>query len=231
MCCLLATCKCSRMPAYTSCVSHLWILVADCMSRLLLALSVLLCHLQDAAWAGCAALSVVNSIRAAVWHCPTSRLVGADCQAAVQEVRAASQQVRVLAASHHPARQLHYHPNGYKRHSCSRGQLPVMCWSSSGAAWLALARCLDSRLLGTNRHSCKTAKNTVTDVKLTCDMCCCCRWVEADVELKSVGFPGTWCCQMDDAKVLSGDGCCVRLWSHDTGRRIATLRGHTGARG
>ncbi|WIA31181.1 hypothetical protein OEZ86_001186 [Tetradesmus obliquus] len=54
------------------------------------------------------------------------------------------------------------------------------------------------------------------------------RWVEADVELKSVGFPGTWCCQMDDAKVLSGDGCCVRLWSHDTGRRIATLRGHTG---
>jgi hypothetical protein len=49
------------------------------------------------------------------------------------------------------------------------------------------------------------------------------------VELKSVGFPGTWCCQMDDAKVLSGDGCCVRLWSHDTGRRIATLRGHTGA--
>jgi hypothetical protein len=55
--------------------------------------------------------------------------------------------------------------------------------------------------------------------------------VEADVELKSVGFPGTWCCQMDDAKVLSGDGCCVRLWSHDTGRRIATLRGHTGTAG
>jgi hypothetical protein len=55
------------------------------------------------------------------------------------------------------------------------------------------------------------------------------RWVEADVELKSVGFAGTWCCQLDDAKVLSGDGCCVRLWSHDTGRRIATLRGHTGA--
>ncbi|KAF6256972.1 Mad3/BUB1 homology region 1-domain-containing protein [Scenedesmus sp. NREL 46B-D3] len=54
------------------------------------------------------------------------------------------------------------------------------------------------------------------------------RWVEADVELKSVGLAGTWCCQLDDAKVLSGDGCCVRLWSHDTGRRIATLRGHTG---
>ncbi len=30
--------------------------------------------------------------------------------------------------------------------------------------------------------------------------------------------------QMDDSKVVSGDGNAVRLWSHATGRRIATLQ-------
>lgn len=28
--------------------------------------------------------------------------------------------------------------------------------------------------------------------------------------------------------MVSGDGCAVRLWAHDSGRRIATLRGHSG---
>jgi len=43
-----------------------------------------------------------------------------------------------------------------------------------------------------------------------------------------VGFNGTWCCQLDESKVVSGDGCAVRLWAHESGRRIATLRGHSG---
>jgi WD40 repeat protein len=55
-----------------------------------------------------------------------------------------------------------------------------------------------------------------------------CRWLDADVEVRTVGFAGTWCCQLDESKVVSGDGCAVRLWAHDTGRRIATLRGHSG---
>eukprot|EP00878_Enallax_costatus_P006944 GHUV01007277.1.p1 GENE.GHUV01007277.1~~GHUV01007277.1.p1 ORF type:complete len:604 (+),score=213.23 GHUV01007277.1:1623-3434(+) len=54
------------------------------------------------------------------------------------------------------------------------------------------------------------------------------RWLDADVEGHAAGFTGTCCCQLDDTKVVSGDGSAVRLWSHDTGRRIATLRGHTG---
>eukprot|EP00775_Hariotina_reticulata_P004959 gene4959-5200_t len=53
------------------------------------------------------------------------------------------------------------------------------------------------------------------------------RWLEAEVEARPVGFAGTWCCQLDDTKVVSGDGSAVRLWAHDTGRRIATLRGHS----
>jgi WD40 repeat protein len=54
------------------------------------------------------------------------------------------------------------------------------------------------------------------------------RWLDADVEARTVGFAGTWCCQLDESKVVSGDGCAVRLWAHDSGRRIATLRGHSG---
>jgi WD40 repeat protein len=54
------------------------------------------------------------------------------------------------------------------------------------------------------------------------------RWLEADVEARTVGFSGTWCCQLDESKVVSGDGCAVRLWAHESGRRIATLRGHSG---
>ncbi|KAG2429919.1 hypothetical protein HXX76_010699, partial [Chlamydomonas incerta] len=54
------------------------------------------------------------------------------------------------------------------------------------------------------------------------------RWVEARVQAASLGFPGTVCVQMDDSKVVSGDGGAVRLWSHATGRRIATLQGHPG---
>lgn len=34
--------------------------------------------------------------------------------------------------------------------------------------------------------------------------------------------------QMDDSKVVSGDGNAVRLWEHATGRRISTLQGHPG---
>ncbi|KAG2442093.1 hypothetical protein HYH02_009582 [Chlamydomonas schloesseri] len=54
------------------------------------------------------------------------------------------------------------------------------------------------------------------------------RWVEARVQAASMGFPSTLCVQMDDTKVVSGDGGAVRLWSHATGRRIATLQGHPG---
>lgn len=54
------------------------------------------------------------------------------------------------------------------------------------------------------------------------------RWLDADVEARTVGFTGTWCCQLDESKVVSGDGCAVRLWAHESGRRIATLRGHAG---
>ena len=54
------------------------------------------------------------------------------------------------------------------------------------------------------------------------------RWLDAVPETSSCGAPGTSCLQLDDSKVVSGDGSLVRLWSHDTGRRIATLSGHTG---
>jgi hypothetical protein len=56
------------------------------------------------------------------------------------------------------------------------------------------------------------------------------RWLEADVVDQAVGFPDTVCLQLDDRKVVSGDGCCVRVWSHEEGRRyrrIATLKGHS----
>jgi len=33
---------------------------------------------------------------------------------------------------------------------------------------------------------------------------------------------------LDATKVVSGDGSCVRVWSHGSGRRIATLTGHPG---
>jgi WD40 repeat protein len=48
------------------------------------------------------------------------------------------------------------------------------------------------------------------------------------VEGRVGGFAGTGCCQLDESKVVSGDGCAVRLWAHESGRRIATLRGHAG---
>jgi hypothetical protein len=48
------------------------------------------------------------------------------------------------------------------------------------------------------------------------------------VEARAAGFNSTWCCQLDDSKVVSGDGCAVRLWAAESGRRIATLRGHGG---
>ncbi|EFJ47152.1 hypothetical protein VOLCADRAFT_92304 [Volvox carteri f. nagariensis] len=54
------------------------------------------------------------------------------------------------------------------------------------------------------------------------------RWLEARVVTSTLGFPSTTCLQMDDSKVVSGDGNAVRLWEHATGRRIATLQGHPG---
>ena len=45
---------------------------------------------------------------------------------------------------------------------------------------------------------------------------------------QQVGYVDTLCLQLDDTKVVSGDGQSVRVWSHVTGRRIATLKGHTG---
>ncbi|GLC60336.1 hypothetical protein PLESTB_001601200 [Pleodorina starrii] len=54
------------------------------------------------------------------------------------------------------------------------------------------------------------------------------RWLEAHVSSASMGFTSTTCLQMDDTKVVSGDGNAVRLWEHATGRRIATLQGHPG---
>ena len=43
-----------------------------------------------------------------------------------------------------------------------------------------------------------------------------------------MGYADTLCLQLDDRKVVSGDGSAIRVWSHVTGRRIATLKGHTG---
>jgi hypothetical protein len=39
-----------------------------------------------------------------------------------------------------------------------------------------------------------------------------------------MGAASTGCLQLDDSKVVSADGSAVRLWSHATGRRIATLQ-------
>ena len=36
------------------------------------------------------------------------------------------------------------------------------------------------------------------------------------------------CLALDGTKAVSGDGSCVRVWSHASGRRIATLTGHPG---
>ncbi len=45
---------------------------------------------------------------------------------------------------------------------------------------------------------------------------------------QSMGYSDTSCLKLDGDKVVSGDGQVVRVWSHLTGRRIATLKGHTG---
>lgn len=50
------------------------------------------------------------------------------------------------------------------------------------------------------------------------------RWLDAEVQEQACGHSSTTCLQMDDTKVVSGDGNTVRLWSHTTGRRIGTLR-------
>ncbi|GAX84708.1 hypothetical protein CEUSTIGMA_g12130.t1 [Chlamydomonas eustigma] len=55
------------------------------------------------------------------------------------------------------------------------------------------------------------------------------RWIEAEVQEHLVGrHPDTVCLQLDDAKAVTADGQEVRVWSHATGRRIATLKGHAG---
>lgn len=54
------------------------------------------------------------------------------------------------------------------------------------------------------------------------------RWLDADVHAVSMGFANTTCLQVDNDKVVSADGSVLRLWSHDTGRRIATLKGQPG---
>ncbi|MEW5306961.1 MAG: hypothetical protein WDW36_009388 [Sanguina aurantia] len=52
------------------------------------------------------------------------------------------------------------------------------------------------------------------------------RWMEAEVKACSPGPTCLQCLQMDESKVVSGGGNEVRLWSHEDGRRIATLKGH-----
>jgi len=54
------------------------------------------------------------------------------------------------------------------------------------------------------------------------------RWLEASAPRTSGGFASTTCVALDATKVVSGDGSCVRVWSHGSGRRIATLTGHPG---
>ena len=54
------------------------------------------------------------------------------------------------------------------------------------------------------------------------------RWLEADVAEQAMGFADTTCLQLDDSKVVSADGPSVRVWSHLSGRRLATLKGHPG---
>ncbi|GBF92172.1 hypothetical protein Rsub_05254 [Raphidocelis subcapitata] len=54
------------------------------------------------------------------------------------------------------------------------------------------------------------------------------RWLDAGVSRSSGGFVGTACVALDAGKAVSGDASAVRVWSHATGRRIATLGGHPG---
>jgi hypothetical protein len=54
------------------------------------------------------------------------------------------------------------------------------------------------------------------------------RWLEAAAPRRSGGFASTTAIALDASKAVSGDGSCVRVWSHATGRRIATLPGHPG---
>lgn len=54
------------------------------------------------------------------------------------------------------------------------------------------------------------------------------RWLQAAPARAPIGFASTTCVALDGSKAVSGDGSCVRVWSHDTGRRIATLPGHPG---
>lgn len=54
------------------------------------------------------------------------------------------------------------------------------------------------------------------------------RWLESEMDQQQVGYSDTMCLQLDESKVVSCDGSSVRVWSHVTGRRIATLKGHTG---
>lgn len=54
------------------------------------------------------------------------------------------------------------------------------------------------------------------------------RWLEAAAPRSSAGFASTTCIALDGTKAVTGDGSCVRVWSHGSGRRIATLPGHPG---
>lgn len=55
------------------------------------------------------------------------------------------------------------------------------------------------------------------------------RWSEAPLVQFSAGFAVTSVLQVDGTTCVSGDGTQVRLWSHATGERIATLPGGHGA--
>lgn len=57
------------------------------------------------------------------------------------------------------------------------------------------------------------------------------RWLEGRAVQLSFGFPNTNVMHLDDSKAVSADGSSVRVWSHATGRRIATLPGHSGKAG
>ncbi|GBF89245.1 hypothetical protein Rsub_02122 [Raphidocelis subcapitata] len=54
------------------------------------------------------------------------------------------------------------------------------------------------------------------------------RWLDAAAARSAGGAASTRCLAMDASKVVSGDGAAVRVWSHATGRRIATLLPHPG---
>lgn len=91
-------------------------------------------------------------------------------------------------------------------HACPHG-LPLLCLPHALPVCAVVLRLTPQFLLLPSR---------VPPVHLLCLQAC------------PAGWPGTSCLQMDDSKVVSGDGPSVRLWSHATGRRIATLQGHTG---